>query len=178
MATPLRPIHPNRRERGAALVISLILLVVMTLLGISSMNSSIMQELMSSSYRAQTATLSTAELITAEGERQIVRIVYEGSSPQAGYYDLSDADNPIDEPLDVKAWDFATYTYDDDDGSGEYVIEYIGRREVPGESIAEGEEVAGSYVSVFRVSARSEGDRGARRLVQTIFVTFDQPPRN
>ncbi|WP_290648924.1 PilX N-terminal domain-containing pilus assembly protein [Aquisalimonas sp.] len=160
--------HAVEDQRGVALIVCLILLLVMTLLGVSAMNSSIMQELMSNSFRTQTATLSSAEFVVREGEQVITGIVTGNPRPDAGYHDL--AEDSLD-PLDVAAWNFKTQNFD----GGEYAIEHIGRREVPGESIAEGEEVAGSHVSIFRISARSEGDRGAARIVQTIFVTLEAP---
>lgn len=166
---PTFPLKPSvGHQRGVALIVCLILLLVMTLLGASAMNSSIMQELMSNSFRTQTATLSSAEFVVREGEQEINGIVTDNATPGAGYHDLAGDDL---DPLDVAAWDFATQSFD----GGEYAIEHIGRREVPGESIAEGGEVAGSHVSIFRVSARSQGDRGAARVVQTIFVTLEAP---
>lgn len=171
-------------ETGAALVVSLVLLLVLTLLGVSSMNSSIMQELMSTAYRHQTETLSEAELLLSEAEDEIIGIVTRGAGSgtydATGYFSIVAGDFPVGSSnngrsLPISSWsDFPGETFGGS-GSDEYVIEYIGRREIPGESVTIGEEVAGSAVSVFRITARSAGVRGSRRMVQSVFVTLQDP---
>ncbi len=169
-------------QRGTALVVSLVLLLVMTLIGISAMNSSVMQGLMSTSYQSQATTLSGAEVVLREAELDVEALVL--GQKVVNYYDLTldGGDDPF--PVEGVTWpagaELLTVLVDEagkDEISGQFVIEYLGQYEVPGESAKEtGERLPGSHVSVFRISARGTGDRGARRQVQSIFVTLDAPP--
>ena len=55
------PVHKNPDQRGAALVISLIMLLVLTLIGISSMNGTITEERMASNTRDRSLAFQSAE---------------------------------------------------------------------------------------------------------------------
>ena len=56
-----RQINFGQSQQGAVLILSLILLVVMTLFGLASMNTSIMQEKMASNAQNTNATFQAAE---------------------------------------------------------------------------------------------------------------------
>jgi len=59
---PLLPTIPSfSRQRGVVLVVSLLILLVLTLLGISSLDSSVMEEKMASNSQTMTDTFQTAE---------------------------------------------------------------------------------------------------------------------
>ncbi len=58
---PQVPPRAPRRERGAVLIVSLILLVVMTLLGVTSMNSTSLEEKMAANTQETTRAFQTAE---------------------------------------------------------------------------------------------------------------------
>ena len=55
------PCRAPARERGAVLIVSLILLVVMTLLGVTSMNSTSLEEKMAANTQITTRAFQTAE---------------------------------------------------------------------------------------------------------------------
>ena len=57
---PARP-APPRRQRGAVLIVSLILLVVLTLLGVTSMNTTSLEEKMAANSQTTTRAFQTAE---------------------------------------------------------------------------------------------------------------------
>ena len=177
----------NRSERGAALIVALLLLLVMTVLGVTAMNSSIMQGFMSASYRQQTTTLAGVENVVFAGERDIEAIVAPLTTidvADLGYFiDLTDPDltgtpwTPSD--TSDANWNVAetvTQRIGLLDIFGRYTIEYMGEFEVPGESIAEGGAFEDSRIHVFRISARGvEGGRGSLRVVQTLYVTLRGP---
>lgn len=56
------------RERGAALIVALVLLVIMTILGMTSMNMSILQEKMSGNVRNMQMAFDAAEGALRDGE--------------------------------------------------------------------------------------------------------------
>jgi type IV pilus assembly protein PilX len=171
---PMETLEGRRRpQRGAALVVSLVLLLVLTLLGITAMNSSIMQGLMSTSYQSQTTTLSGAEVVLREGELDVEGLL--GGAKPTYYYDLV-ADTPDAAPdIASLVWTFSANTLDTDGIDSAYVIEYLGQFEVPGETAVLPGGAAGSHVYVFKVTARGEGDRGALRTVQSVYVTLEAP---
>ena len=174
-----------KRSRGAALIVSLLLLLVMTILGVAAMNSSIMQGFMSSSYQQQTATLTGVENILLEGEREVEAIVTRAAGvplPENYYIDLLGSDEPAEFNAlgDEIEWNIGApatlQVIGNFDIPGRFVIEYLGEFEVPGESIAEGGGLEDSRIHVFRVSARGqETVREGLRVVQSLYVTLRGP---
>lgn len=172
------------RSRGAALIVSLLLLLVMTILGIAAMNSSIMQGFMSSSYQQQTATLTGAENILLEAEREVEAIVTRAPGeplPENYYIDLFDIGALEFNPRGAEAvWSIGRLANPQEIGNllipGRFVIEYLGEFEVPGESIAEGGGLEDSRIHIFRVSVRGqETRREGLRVVQSHYVTLRGP---
>jgi len=66
MKTPLRP--PIKRQAGAVLIIGLIMLLLLTMLGVTSMRNSSMEERMSGNMRDQHLALQAAEAALREAE--------------------------------------------------------------------------------------------------------------
>jgi type IV pilus assembly protein PilX len=189
MNAPTRNLLYPRRDRGAALIVALLLLLVMTILGVTTMNSSIMQGFMSASYQQQTSTLAGVENVVFAGERDVEAIVDPFGVIDVGdlpyFIDLTDpalAGTSPWVPSDTSTanWSFAqtvAQTIGALDIFGQYRIEYMGEFEVPGESIAEGGGLEDSRIHIFRISARGaeEDGRGALRVVQTLYVTLRGP---
>lgn len=59
-----------RKQRGAVLIVSLIFLLILSLIGVSSMQGTSMQELMSGNLRDQYIAFNAAEAALLEGENQ------------------------------------------------------------------------------------------------------------
>lgn len=176
-------IRPLCKARGAALIVALLLLLVLTILGVSAMSSSTMQGLMASSYEQQTSTLARVENVLLEGEREVEDLVAIGiPSPVPSYF------RNLQE-IPIAPQQFAVGTMDWTVGAvaaaqmigdfaipGRFVIEYMGEFEVPGESIAVGGAFEDSRIHIFRVSARGEEtQRGGLRIVQSLYVTLRGP---
>ena len=162
-------------QRGAVLFMALIYLLVMTLLGVSGMNSSRMENLMAVNHQLQARTLANAELVLAMGEQKVEELVGTLSSidwgaPGDAWYDRSDISA---QHIDVQSpdWDFAYHAVT---ATSRYVIEYAGTRPVPGDDTPVDAAVtcqAGRCVQVFLVTAQADAGRGARRTVQSVYVT-------
>lgn len=164
----------SHAQRGAALIVSLILLLVMTLLGITAMNSSILQNFMSASYQEQTVRLAGAENFLLTGEFDVQDLVANGvvdrDTGNDAYYFNLDTDPTLEFPAATAATTWPNG----------FVIEYMGEFQIPGESAAVGGGFEDSLIHVFRVSARSERDaasRGGLRIVQSLYVTLDGPDK-
>jgi type II secretory pathway component PulK len=166
-------------QRGAALFMALVILLVMTILGVFGMNISRMENLMAGNNQFQTAALSNAELILAVGEKKTEDIL--GNLPFAdwnetgdAYYDRTSESAELINPHALN-WGF---DYQAEDSSSRYVIEYAGSELIPGnDASVEGTSTctAGSCVWVFLATAQNETSRGAKRTVQSVYVT-ETPP--
>lgn len=87
----IRPCNP-RNQQGAALVMSLIILLVMTLLGVSAMQVTVMEEKMAGSLRNRSIAFQAAESALRDAEATLTVAVlpsfngtnglYEATSPQ------------------------------------------------------------------------------------------------
>jgi type IV pilus assembly protein PilX len=72
MDTDMRQLIINsRQQRGAALITSLIILLVLTVLGVSAMSTSSLEELMAGNLRDQNLSFQAAEAALQDGERYI-----------------------------------------------------------------------------------------------------------
>lgn len=164
------------RQRGAALVVALLLLLVMTVLGVTALNSSTLQSLMSSAFQQQTTTLAGAENVLLEGEMDVEAIVVGGVGARTHFVDLTDEDETQFDLVDWVGGQPVAQDIGEITITGSYFIEYMGEFEVPGESIAEGGGLDDSKIYIFRVSAQGgEANRGAVRTVQSYYVTLRPP---
>lgn len=162
------------KQRGLALIMSLVILLVLTLLGVTSMNTSNLQSLMTSNSQYQTSALNTAEEVMVAAEAVVNAHIASGSTtrPTGYYYIGANAENEID--LSSFNWDGANVGTV---GSAKYIVEYTGDTTINAASLAwrQSQGIAGDTVSVFRITARAPASRGAMRYVQTVFVTIDAP---
>jgi len=76
---PILPVVAAGRQQGAALITSLIILLVLTVLGISAMNTSSLQEMMSGNLRDQNLSFQAAESALKDSEKTIV--AFGGTEP-------------------------------------------------------------------------------------------------
>jgi len=81
---------PFRSQRGAALVIAMILLLIMSLLAATSLRETLMQERMSSNTHDRDLAFQSAEAGLRMGERQAEKWVVNGADPTA----LANCQNP------------------------------------------------------------------------------------
>jgi type IV pilus assembly protein PilX len=155
------------RQGGVAFVVALVFLLVLTILGVSAVNSSIMQGLMSASYQQQAITLAGAENLLLEAEADIDDLVANGVGGRDYFIDLVAAPGAGFPVSDLaQAW------------PNDYVVEYMGPFTVPGESAAEGGGLEDRELHIFRISARrarTDDERGGLRIVQSLYVTLDGP---
>lgn len=174
-------LRDSKHESGAALIVSLLLLLVMTILGVTALNSSVLQSFMSSSFQQQNTTLAGAENVLLAGEIDVEDVVLNGVAERAYFLDLTDDDVApfIAEQSSPADWDIGALvqqTIGNHEITGRYILEYMGEFEVPGESIAAGGGLEDSRIHIFRVSARGgEANRGALRTVQSYYVTVRSP---
>jgi Tfp pilus assembly protein PilX len=170
-------INPDR-QKGVSILVALIMLLVLTLIGVSSMKTAIVELRMAGSMQQQGIALNRAEELLQVSEADIDAIVadpdaYDFSLPGDGYYVNADA-------VDVHQIDWVAQGLTATPGTHTndfYVTEYLGRRAVPGGTEKEGEDggITGGFVYTFRLTTRSATGKNAVRLVQSIYVADKAP---
>lgn len=173
------PIQPPR-QRGAALFMALIILLILTVLGVFGMNMSRLENLMAGNAQFMVSALSNAEYTLARGQEDIQQIEADGNPFPATtgdhYYEADDID-PV-----VLYWGGFTsqevqIDIDGDgtaDETGNYVIVNAGTDNDDGEDESYTgitSPLPGATVQVFLITAQSEASRGAKRTVQSVVVT-------
>ncbi len=167
------------RQKGISILVALVMLLVLTLIGVSSMNSSIVELKMASSMQQQGVALNRAEEMLRVGETNIDTIItnpaaFDFAAAGDGYYvsadniDVYDIDWPAQGLASIKP---------DANVDDTYVVEYLGAKVIPGESvkIATDGRIIGGAVHTFRITTRSVAGKGAVRLVQSMYVSENPP---
>ncbi len=155
---------PRSMQSGAALVVSLMLLVVMTLIGVTAMRSTIMEEKMSGNTRDAMIALQTAETVLLDGEDYLantinsIAVAFDGT--QLGLYEQGSNPDLLADATWVNSIAYSG-TYAGVTSQPRFIIELTGA--VGGE--ADSDLSISSYDSIdalgtpyaFRVTARGTG---------------------
>ncbi len=160
-------------QRGAVLAVSLILLAILTVIGTTAMNTSVLQNTMASNFQFQIGAMENAELTLQASEEDIDDVLdlatatgFEVFDTPNNHYHMAAADT-----IDPNAEDWGAYS-PKSTADGIYVIEYAGVVPIGGGSlgIGGGGVTADNFRHVFLISARGETGNGASRTVQTTVV--------
>jgi len=154
---------PQTKQTGATLIVSLLILLVMTLLGVTAMQTNILEEKMSGNSQDVSLSLQAAEAAMREAEDYVETIV----SPAAAFDGSTEWLYPDDTNVDVKAdatWATAR-TYQTGDIANvttrpKYIIELhgeIGSASTDVNISGYGESSGTANISGFRVTARGTG---------------------
>jgi type IV pilus assembly protein PilX len=171
------------RESGAILVISLLILLGMTLIGVSSMDSAIMELKMAATMQQQVVAMSRAEATLITAETTIDTLTSDGAV--WNFETDSDGFYPGMNELDVAQADWSSFdaetgpvnTDDGVDNDDSYIIEYLGAKPIPGETVKKDTNgvIVGGAVHTFLNTSRSSSGRSVVRIVQSIYVTLAAP---
>lgn len=163
-------------QRGAALILSLLLLLVLTLLAISSMQGSIVQEKMVSGAREGMISLEIAESGLRDAEQVLESISLLSSFD--GTEGLYGPDDATPDPLDYN-WAQATGVRDANEVQGvtpRYFIEHIGnayQEDQITDVVVEGytHETGALNAQAFRIVVWSPGVSGdSQRIVESYYT--------
>ena len=164
-----------KQQSGAVLVVSMVILVAITMLGITSMKNSLTELTMSGNLRESNLTFQAAEAGLKAAETVIKNTSladYDGSTSMLGKNDI-DPDY-----LDDNTWVQATeanVTLKNIANKPKYIIHYLGDTDTNANaSIAiggYGRNRSGTKLSNFRVTSRGSGQTGNfSRTVQSYFA--------
>ncbi|WP_193166333.1 pilus assembly PilX family protein [Microbulbifer hainanensis] len=166
------------RQRGAVLVICMIILLMLTLIGVSGARSVILQEKMTSASRDAQLALQVAESTVRAAEKDVNGLVDTSAFSASGTDGLyTEGDAPAD-LFAAATWNAGvsrdvTITMDGKTFTGHYFIEMAG--EIDPEAVAGKTEVAGTNnvvassgnIKVFRIVAMGEGLAKTERVIVT-----------
>lgn len=162
------------KQKGMALFVSLIMLLLMTLIIIHGARSSTLEIFMANNVQNVAQALMRAEDSALTGET-FVELNYAGAPTTDFSEDASDG-LYIDLEIDVNSLYWSGYTTEQT-GAGEdlreYIIEYVGPVTATGGTLAMGAGAASNKRFLYRVSGRGTSARGSMRVVQTIYATTE-----
>ena len=160
-----------RQQQGISLVVSLIMLLIITVIGISAMDNSISKLKMTGGSQRQSLAANDAEETLVDGEQMVDSGAYSGTD--AWYFDSET------EFREDTSWANAnTVPHADNKNDNEYIIEYLGETPIDGETstVGSGSGTAGSSVHVYRVTARSTTANETTRMFQSLYFSENGPP--
>ncbi len=163
-------------QRGVSLIVAMIMLIVLTLIGVSSMNTAIVELKMAGSMQQQSVALNRADELLHTGEQDVEAIVnnpsaFDFAAAGDGYYVTAD---------NIDVFDLGWSSLNPNQGASAndvYVTEYLGPKAIPGESVKVSTDgrIIGGAVHTFRITSRSATGKGALRLAQSLYVTISPP---
>lgn len=159
----------KKNQRGAVLIVSLLILSIMTLIGITAMSQSGLETLMANNLQLQTNSLSQAENQLTITESKLANI----SNTPVAYTSYDKNINPVSAIQAIAS----SNASNNNEFAGSY-IEYLGPRKLPGESITIGNDLprSGSEIYLFRNTAMHTSlGNGSRRIVQSTYAINEIP---
>lgn len=174
------PFATRHRQQGAALFMALIVLLILTVLGVFGMNIARLENLMAGNSQFQNAALNNAEGALSTGEQDAQTVLGTSKDWNASgdyYYDRTPDSTEIIHPEDPN-WTFVYQTIPAGDPTSpfRYVLEYTGEYIDFKCSQAWGSsdnDVCKRYI--FLVTAQNDASRGAKRTVQSVYVSATPP---
>lgn len=172
----------SHRQRGAVLIVALVVLIILTLLGVSTMSSSGLELRMSGNFLEKAVSFENAEDVRVVAENMVHTIVsrMEGNTTEharqaavavglnKGFYDRTVGSNPTVEA--VEFWeDTNNYMQVGSAGAG-YALEYLGVHAV---YLNRTDAIAGTndaLMHVFRITTIGQGADGARTALQAVYM--------
>lgn len=162
--------HPPRRQQGVALFLALVVLLIITILGVSGLQTTTLEERMAANARDQDMAFQAAEAALLDAEIFLQNAVLGGFDNSAGLYDLNAANRPIWRGDNQQVGNGAITYSVNRPGTGaqagaisgvaaqpQYIIEQYPPLIPPGGSLEAG--TAADDLEFYRVTARGFGGR-------------------
>lgn len=179
----IRPRHAiPARQRGAALMVVLILLLIMTLLGLASLRGTLMEERMSAALFDRSLSFQAAEAALREGEARVAATGRTGfPAVDTGLCNGNLCDMPTAAQLDTGSyvpranrdgahWAAATLSVGALTATPQYFIEYMGQAPSWPKCDSELPQHPSCLKSRYRVTARSSAADRAQVVLQTNYA--------
>ena len=160
------------KQQGVALIVSLLLLLAITLLALSSIKRTTLQEKMTANLYDKQLTQQQVEAALLEGERRLdvpdpTILPFVFSIPAVDQIDRWTLDNP-----GAPGWQNAAVMNNGMANAATYIIEYMGNWPPPDEPDCNSSTTSSKTClsPTFRITARTQDDDGrAAMVMQTIW---------
>ena len=176
-----------RKQQGAALLVSMTMLFLVTIIVLTAARVSNLELIMGINTQNAAVALMRAESSSLDGE---IRIEDDfGGAPTFDFSVDPDDGLYLDDEIDLSTLDWQNMPYEVfvrngaelipgvpggmGDNVREYVIEYVGSVPLTGGSLAAGAGAAMGKRYLYRVSGRGLATKRSARVVQTIFATVE-----
>ena len=164
-----------RSQAGAVLIVSLVLLLVLTILGVSGVQNTTMEERMAGNYRDRFSAFQAAEAALRVGERAVgvyttfIAMDFESGNSD-GAYDAEHVTGSID-PTDTSRYiNVSTTTISGVASTPEYFIERVPKVPLANSSLVVGFQGKSKDVQYYRVTGKGTGSGGrAEVILQSTF---------
>ena len=173
MSRPAHPAHPGPRpQRGASLVITVLMLLMVVIITLMTARIGLNQLRLGGNLQYQNGALNSAETAVATAESWLAAA---NNYTDSGFSARSAATPqlyPIGTTIDPLSMTWDDTTSVAVGSSARYAIELIARdKTLAGESEAMGtRSTTCAKVNLYRVSATGSAERGAERVVQSIYA--------
>ncbi|WP_207063836.1 PilX N-terminal domain-containing pilus assembly protein [Motiliproteus sp. SC1-56] len=160
-----------RRQRGAALIIALVFMVMLTVVALSSMHSSTFEIKIARSVKSQMDVMNASEDALKRGEEVVANLGDISSFPSGdGFYQGASLAqlSGLDDLLNNFTASSATVSV----GEGQFYIEYLGPISPGGNSAAFGNPGFGTR-HLFRITGVGKLDGGQSKVTQSYFATSE-----
>ena len=152
-----------RSQRGAVLIVALVLLLVLTILGTAGIQDTAMEERMAGNFRDYSAALQAAETALRTGEIELgssIAIAFTASGT-LGRYDVEAMAHSVD-PQSAPNWttvDASVLVQADTliDADPEYYMEQLPEIDLPGSDLVVGFQDKAPPVQFYRVTGKGYG---------------------
>ncbi len=167
-------IRSPSKQKGMALLVSLIMLVLMSIIIVHGARSSTLELLLGNNAQHTAQALMRAEDSVTAAE-SLVELNYFGGPSVDFSANQADGMYIVGE-IGVTTVDWTAYAAERvgvGDNYREYIVEYMGPAMTSGGSLSVGAGPASNIRYLFRISGRGESSRGGARVVQTIYATAE-----
>jgi hypothetical protein len=159
------------KQRGAAFVISIIILIALTLIAVTATNVANSDLVMTNGFENENEAFIGAENSLSVGERVLANQftgapTFDFDEKGDGYYSEGGV------VIDSVDWDDIVAENGGVSGA-EYIVEYLGPAPLAGGSLSVGAGAATSQQFVYRIVGRGTSSKGSVRLTETIFTTTE-----
>lgn len=163
---PAYPQQSPHHQRGAVLIVSLMMLLIMTIIGVSSMQSSTMEEKMASNSRDRNVGFQSAEVALREAEVFIDALVTTGNFDNTDglYSDFSNEPDPYTFATWTTAGQHRGATAPGGSAGAQYFITRSGTIQDKKSLIigaSGGPGGTNNEITIFRITARGQGATAA-----------------
>ena len=172
----LKGIGPGNRQRGAVLLVVLVIVTVMTLGGVAAMRSTGVDTKIAISIRSKLNALSLAENALSVGEAAVCSYLANASVCTGAF--VEDFDAIADDGLHigrelVNISGVSDYTSVDSEtvsANQSYMIEYLDVLTPAGSSLSVGNNTSADLRYVFRITAYGQSTNGGVSVVQILYA--------